>query len=374
MNFRDYNWKRIIVVAGVLAIVTFSLFFTNTVAKNIAAEEEQNIRIWAEATEQISNEEYSDLAFNIIEQNSNIPVVVVDKYDNIITYRNFDIAEGQEKKFFKRELKKIKQNRAPIIIKISETEEQYVYFGNSRILNQLSYFPIMQMVLIVLFLGLLLWFFSYEKRHEQDKVWVGLSKETAHQLGTPISSLSAWQEILKDTAPCSTVNEMGKDIDRLKIIADRFSKIGSKPKLEPADISAVVISGINYMKGRTSQRVEYKIINNLTNSEALICEPLLQWVIENLCKNAVDAMNGEGRITINMENSDDKIVIEINDSGKGIEKINFSTIFKPGFTTKKSGWGLGLSLAKRIIEEYHHGKIFVKQSEIGVGTTFRIEL
>lgn len=374
MKIRQVGWKRLIIVVSAMTIIVTSLLFTHNVANNIAEAEEQKMQVWAEATEQILKEDYSDLAFYIIEQNNSIPVIVADKDGNVVTYRNITPPEKNEEEFFRNELERIQGLREPIIIEISEDEVQYLYYDNSLILKSLKYYPLLQGVLIIMFLMLLIWAFRVEKKREEEKVWVGLSKETAHQLGTPISSLAAWLEILKTSVPSQSLDEMEKDVDRLKTIADRFSKVGSAPKLEIHDIRKVLEASVRYMKGRTSQRVVYDIIDNAQSSDVMMSEPLIQWVFENLSKNAVDAMEGEGTLTFRLFNEGEKVVVEVCDTGKGMEKNMFKQIFKPGFTTKKRGWGLGLSLVNRIITEYHKGKIFVKQSEVGKGTTFRIEL
>lgn len=374
MNISQIGWKKLIIVASALTIIVSSLLFTNNVAENIAEAEKQKIQVWAEATEQLLKEDYSDLAFFIIEQNNTIPVIVVDRDGNVVTYRNINPPEKNTKAFFNKEIERIKELREPIVIKISQDDVQYLYYDNSLILKSLKYYPLLQGILIVMFMLLLIWAFRVEKKREEEKVWVGLSKETAHQLGTPISSLAGWLEVLKMTYSSPNVEEMGKDVDRLKTIAERFSKVGSAPKLEMKDLREVIESSVRYMKGRTSQNVSYTIICNAENTNVMMSEPLMQWVFENLSKNAIDAMDGKGALTFNIFNKEKKVVVEVSDTGKGMEKKLFKQIFKPGFTTKKRGWGLGLSLVNRIITEYHKGKIFVKQSEINKGTTFCIEL
>lgn len=351
-------------------IVIASHIFALRIASNIAEAEKQRIQIWAEATEALLNDDYSDLAFNIVEQNDNIPIIIIDDNDSVVTFRNID-----EKKITGKLVENLKEKHEPIVIDISETENQYIIYDDSFILKSLRIFPTIQFILIIIFIGLLLWILSAEKRGVQDKLWVGLSRETAHQLGTPISSLSAWIELLKTTAPSETIDEMNKDVMRLQTIANRFSKIGSAPKLEPTDLPTVVCNAVEYMRRRTSNSVSYSIMDNTTNPTVALSEPLVQWVIENLCKNAVDAMAGAERMTIKIgiENTPGKICMEITDNGRGIDRRNFKKVFKPGFTTKKRGWGLGLSLAYRIINEYHHGEIFIKSSS-PAGTTFRIEL
>lgn len=374
MNLRQSGWKRILLAAGALVTVIASFIFTNSVARDIAEREEQNMFIWAEATRTILNDDYNDLAFTIIEQNNSIPLVVVDGAGNIVTYRNFTPPAQDEAEYFRRAINRIKDKRPPIIINISRTEQQYIYYDDSLILKSLSIFPIIQIILIILFIGLIVWIFRSERKSEENKVWVGLSKETAHQLGTPISSLAAWQEILKTTESHAIADEMERDIVRLKSIVDRFSKIGSTPKLTETNVTETVERSVEYMRSRTSRSITYTIDNQAGTIILPASEPLLRWVIENLCKNAVDAMNGQGSILVEMKTEDNRFVIELSDTGRGIEKRNFRRIFSPGYTTKSRGWGLGLSLSKRIIEEYHHGRIYVKRSEQNIGTTFRIEL
>jgi len=362
--------KRILLLITAVVIVIMTHIFAIRIAKNTAEAEKHRIQIWADATEDLLNDDYSDLAFEIVESNNNIPIIVIDDNDSVVTSRNIPEEEINAKM-----VENLKEKHEPIVINLSDTENQYILYDDSFILKSLKVFPTLQFILILVFIGLLFWILSAEKRSVQDKLWVGLSRETAHQLGTPISSLSAWLELLKATAPSETINEMDKDVNRLQMIANRFSKIGSKPKLEPADLPTIVDNAVEYMRRRTSDRVGYSIINNATNPTVNLSEPLIQWVIENLCKNAVDAMTGADvmHISIGIENTPGKICIEVSDTGRGIDRHNMRKVFKPGFTTKKRGWGLGLSLAHRIINDYHHGSIFVKSSS-PAGTTFRIEL
>ena len=279
--------------------------------------------------------------------------------------------------YYEKQIKRLKNTNPPIEIVLDEKSSQYIYYDNSNLLKMLEYFPYFQLSVIALFLTLVIWALSTDKRAEQDKLWAGLSKETAHQLGTPISSLMAWNEILKTKLGNNDmiVAEIDKDVERLKTITERFSKIGSIPELSEQDISQITAQSVEYMLNRTSKKITYSIDDSSTEHTCLISTPLFEWVIENLCKNAIDAMEGkEGTIDFELFNLEDSLIIEITDSGRGIERNKFKSIFEPGYTTKQRGWGLGLSLAKRIIEEYHHGKIFVKSSELGLGTTFRIEL
>lgn len=369
--------SRIPLIILAATIVGISIIFTNHLAGSIAKEEHRKMEIWAEATRHLLNDEYSDFIFNIIEQNENIPVIIVDDRDHYISARNFREPKTNVSQYYEKQIKRLKNTNPPIEIILDEKNRQYIYYDNSNLLKMLEYFPYLQLSLIALFLLLVIWAISTDKRAEQDKLWAGLSKETAHQLGTPISSLMAWNEILKTKLDNDDmiVSEIDKDVERLKIITERFSKIGSIPELSAQDISQITSQSVEYMLNRTSKKITYSVDDLSTHHTCLISIPLFEWVIENLCKNAIDAMEGkEGNIDFELFNLEDSLIIEITDSGRGIERNKFKSIFEPGYTTKQRGWGLGLSLAKRIIEEYHHGKIFVKSSELGLGTTFRIEL
>ena len=369
--------SRIGLILFAATIIVISLIFTDKLAASLAREEHRKMEIWAEATRLLLNDEYSDFIFNIIEQNENIPVIIVDDRDRYISARNFREPKINVSQYYEKQIKRLKNTNPPIEIVLDEKSSQYIYYDNSNLLKMLEYFPYFQLSVIALFLTLVIWALSTDKRAEQDKLWAGLSKETAHQLGTPISSLMAWNEILKTKLGNNDmiVAEIYKDIERLKTITERFSKIGSIPELSEQDISQITAQSVEYMLNRTSKKITYSIDDSSTEHTCLISTPLFEWVIENLCKNAIDAMEGkEGTIDFELFNLEDSLIIEITDSGRGIERNKFKSIFEPGYTTKQRGWGLGLSLAKRIIEEYHHGKIFVKSSELGLGTTFRIEL
>lgn len=369
--------SRIWLIILAAVIVGISIIFTNHLAGAIAKEEHRKMETWAEATRLLLNDEYSDFIFHIIEQNENIPVIIVDDRDRYISARNFNEPKTNVEQYYEKQIQRLKNTNPPIEIILDENTSQYIYYDNSNLLKMLEYFPYIQLSIIALFLMLVIWAISTDKRAEQDKLWAGLSKETAHQLGTPISSLMAWNEILKTKIGENDIiiSEINKDIERLKIITERFSKIGSIPELSQQNISVITEQAVNYMLNRTSKKITYSVEDSSTEHTCLISTPLFEWVIENLCKNAIDAMEGkEGNIDFELFNQEDYLIIEITDSGRGIERNKFKSIFEPGYTTKQRGWGLGLSLAKRIIEEYHHGKIFVKSSELGLGTTFRIEL
>lgn len=369
--------SRIPLIILAATIVGISIIFTNHLAGAIAKEEQRKMETWAEATRLLLNDEYSDFIFHIIEQNENIPVIIVDDRDRYISARNFNEPKTNVEQYYEKQIQRLKNTNPPIEIVLDENTSQYIYYDNSNLLKMLEYFPYIQLSIIALFLMLVIWAISTDKRAEQDKLWAGLSKETAHQLGTPISSLMAWNEILKTKIGENDIiiSEINKDIERLKIITERFSKIGSIPELSQQNISVITEQAVNYMLNRTSKKITYSVEDSSTEHTCLISTPLFEWVIENLCKNAIDAMEGkEGNIDFELFNQEDTLIIEITDSGRGIERNKFKSIFEPGYTTKQRGWGLGLSLAKRIIEEYHNGKIFVKSSELGLGTTFRIEL
>jgi len=292
-----------------------------------------------------------------------------------MSWRNLDSASvANNPEFLQIKLKEMKGIHPPIEIPIADGKKQYIYFENSILIDLLSFYPLMQLCIIGLFIIISYFAFSSSRNAEQNQVWVGMSKETAHQLGTPLSSLIGWVEYLKTIGlEESIVSELEKDVKRLETITDRFSKIGSKPVFEEVDLTVTVNSIINYLRSRISDKVSVVVKVNGPVSTA-ICVPLFEWVIENITKNAVDAMNGNGTITIELNKTDEQVFIDITDTGSGMTKTQFSKVFKPGYTTKKRGWGLGLSLVKRIVEEYHDGKIYVKNSEIGKGTTFRIEL
>lgn len=365
--------------AVALGIVAASLVFSNRLVARLEADQRQKMEIWAEAMRQFVQADMDapniDFIWKIIEENNNIPVLIVDANGQFVTARNFDEPATKVDEFYAAVYAQLKEKQQPIEIVITDAEPQYIYYDDSITLKQLQLFPYVQLGIIAVFVALVVAALAVAKRSEQNRVWVGLSKETAHQLGTPISSLMAWNEVLKSNYPNETMfDEMGNDIDRLKTIAERFSKIGSKPVLTPCSVNEVVQRSVDYMRRRASQMVQFEV-DNKAACENSLCVPLFEWVVENLCKNALDAMDGKGKITVVVGKTDkNRTFIDIADTGKGIDKRRFKTVFRPGYTTKQRGWGLGLPLAKRIVETYHGGKIFVKQSELGKGTTFRILL
>ena len=369
-----------IVVAVLIAIV--SVFVSNSLIKKLAQEERLKMEIWSEAMriltmDNANMDDYEkdvSLELKIIEGNTTIPVILCDDEGIIGPYLNIEIPEKEdENDFLKKKINEFGSRKAPIVIDLGDMN-QYLYYDDSLILKRLEIFPYAQLSVVFIFIMIAFLALASTKKAEQNKVWVGLSKETAHQLGTPISSLIAWVEYLKTKEVDTTyLIEMDKDVKRLEIIADRFSKIGSNPNLQPININDAIQTSCGYLENRISSKV--KMIIQPTNQPLLVFinDSLFSWVIENLTKNAADAMNGKGRITYTIGEKGGKVWIDVTDTGKGIPKSKFKTIFNPGFTTKARGWGLGLSLVKRIIESYPGGKIYVKNSEIGQGTTFRIE-
>ena len=375
--------KIILVVAAVLIAVA-SLFISQYLVRDLSIEERHKMEVWAEAMRSFSNaDENTDLnlVLKVIDENNTIPVIVLDRNDVATTFRNIDLkGENYEDSMAYATMKGTAMKRAGNAIKIYLDEEGKgdfinVCYDDSVMIKRLSSWPYIQLGIVMVFVVIAIFALLTSKRAEQNKVWVGLSKETAHQLGTPISSLMAWTEILKESYPDDELlPELDKDVKRLQLIADRFSKIGSLPELAPSSLTEVMTHVVDYMNRRTSAKV--RMVTDFPSDDVIvdINASLFEWVVENLCKNAVDAMEGEGMITLHVEQDETKAVVEVADTGKGIRKKDIRHVFTPGFTTKKRGWGLGLSLAKRIVEEYHRGRIFVKNSEVGKGTTFRIEL
>ncbi len=347
----------------------------------MAKEERKSVELWAKAEQKLasidinSNEDITFLLY-VVNKNTTIPIIITDSLDNIGDTRNIAFTEKNKDKVLLRELHKMKEENEPIKIIVSESETQYLYYRDSILLENLKYYPLVQFAVVFLFIVVAYIAFNSSRNSEQNQVWVGMSKETAHQLGTPISSLMAWVELLKmQNIDENLIQEFEKDTQRLEKITERFSKIGSIPELVPTDVSETIRSTVEYLKTRSSGKVKF-ILDFDTDREfiAPINASLFSWVIENLCKNAIDAMNNNGTIQVSIAEKNEQLSIEVSDTGKGISKAYFKTVFQPGFTTKKRGWGLGLSLAKRIVENYHKGKIFLKQSEINKGTTFKIIL
>lgn len=375
---------KIILVVAAIAIAVVSLVASNILTKDLARQERTKMEVWAEAMRALSQaDENTDLALvlKVLNDNNTIPVVVLDNDENVTDFRNVVINAKNYKDsllYISDMAKRLKSNKQNIRIQLSDASNEYidVCYDDSLMLKRLALYPYVQLGVVMLFVVVAIFALLTSKRAEQNKVWVGLSKETAHQLGTPISSLMAWTTILKETYPDDDLlPEMDKDVKRLQLIADRFSKIGSLPEAVPVSLSEVLDHVIDYMDRRTSKTIQLKKVFPADDIIIRLNASLFEWVIENLCKNAVDAMGGEsGTITLRVETVGERVIVEVSDTGKGIKKKDMRNVFRPGFTTKSRGWGLGLSLAKRIVEEYHNGRIFVKSSELGKGTTFRIEL
>lgn len=357
-----------------MIIVAISVLFTNNLARTLQDEEKKNMSIWADATRQLilaDNDADIDFVSSIIEKNTTIPVYICDENGKVLASRNVEGSSAPQI------LKSSNQaHHGPIELKIDEATTQYIYWDDSSLLTKLRYVPYAQFALILIFITISVFVMTTAQRSEQNRLWVGLSKETAHQLGTPISSLNAWQQLLADQYPNDEyVPQMKRDIDRLQMIADRFQKIGSEPALQAENIIPVLQNAVAYMRARISNRVTIDD-SCLSGVERVVMlnAPLLQWVVENLLKNAVDAISGNGSIVFQLHENEHDVMIDIADTGKGIDAKTQRRIFEPGFTSKERGWGLGLPLAKRIVEQYHGGKLLLKSSQTGVGTTFRIVL
>lgn len=408
-DIRRYGRLLFFAVAAVVALIFLSV--SNRLVKDLAAQERERMELWADATKEIISQldaEFAapgesvsdsvaasdyvpatnvDFLLKIINGNTTIPVLLTDDDGNILNYRNFELPEPVDslnpmdlseanRQFLQERLDVLSKGSNVIHITIAPDLQQHLYYEDSTLLKRLSYYPYIQLLVMIFFLVVVYFAVLSTKKAEQNKVWVGLSKETAHQLGTPISSLMAWMELLPEMGvDPDTIAEMSKDVTRLSTIASRFSKIGSKPQMEHVNLVDVVTHATSYMATRISGRISLSTDIKYARLPVKACPPLFEWVMENLIKNAVDAMDGAGRIAVEVGLlSPRKAYIDVSDTGKGIPRKNFKTVFNPGFTSKKRGWGLGLTLAKRIIEQYHAGRIFVKSSTPGVGTTFRIEL
>ncbi|MBQ0089705.1 MAG: HAMP domain-containing histidine kinase [Prevotellaceae bacterium] len=372
-------------ISCALIIAIISLIFSHFLVKDLEKDAKEKMSVWAEAMHTLNNaDEYTDmnLVLKIINTNNTIPVAVLNRKGDIMMHRNIDDIPNNPQDsviYIQKEVNSMKIHGYSLKIDYptETTTDDFleIIYDDSSVMKRLQIYPYIQIAVLTIFILAIIFSIIWLQRAEQNRLWVGLSKETAHQLGTPISSLMAWNEILKDNYPDEPIiNEINKDVDRLNLIAERFSKIGSKPDSQEKDLNTIIIHVAAYISKRSSEKV--KISCNLPSTPVMIKmnAPLFEWVIENLCKNAIDAMSGNGNIIITAHEIKNLVIIEVSDTGKGIAKNRFKSVFSPGYTTKSRGWGLGLSLAKRIIEHYHNGKIFVKKSELGKGTTFRIEL
>jgi len=371
-------WKLLLLI-GAVTIGFFTLIYTDDLTNDLKEEERKSIQIWMQAIRQITDSEEGDaelgLTLEVMRLNTTIPIILVDAHSEIIFHRNLDLPKNNEDKVLKQELKRMKYSE-PFVIDLGDGEMQYLYYDDSVLIKKLEWFPIVQLSVVALFILIAYVAFNGARKAEQDQVWVGMSKETAHQLGTPTSSMLGWVDLLKmKDENMDIAQELEKDVERLQVITDRFSKIGSKPELTEQLLLPVVEDIVNYLKRRIAANVHINIDEGDTPYLLVkINKVLFQWVLENLCKNAVDAIKGSGQVDVILRNANKHVEIDIRDSGKGLHRSQYKAVFKPGYTTKLRGWGLGLSLAKRIVEGYHGGKLFVKESEIGRGTTFRITL
>ena len=376
-------------LVAAVGVVALFLWVSDSLVRDLSDQERARMQIWADATRQIASADTDadlDFLLSIIKGNKTIPVILVDDNDRILDHLNFDLPEANDtlppwelspvnEAYLRHRLEDLKHGTNVIHIIIAPGENQHLYYEDSLLLRRLSLYPYIQLLVMIAFVVVVYYAVTASKRAEQNKVWVGLSKETAHQLGTPISSLMAWVELLPGYGvDPEVVKEMNKDVQRLSTIASRFGKIGSPPTMERADLNEVVGHAADYMRSRISSAVDFTIDLCPGKLEVMLTVPLMEWVMENLIKNAVDAMEAHGRLSVTTLREGANAVVEVTDSGRGIPRKNFKTVFNPGYTTKKRGWGLGLTLAKRIVEEYHHGHIFVKSSEPGLATTFRITL
>ena len=377
-----FNWRTVLALIAIL-IVSGTIIYSQYLAKKIAREEKQKVEEWVKAGQSlISSPENSDtrLASFILTENKSVPIIWTNERDSILEYVNLDSAKAaQSKSYVEKKLSQFKSLHSKPIEWIDPNDSTRVnryYYGESKLLNEVRYYPIVQLCIVVLFIIITFLSLRSSYRSVQNQVWTGMAKETAHQLGTPVSSLEGWVEMLKETKGNEKiVHELEKDVDRLRLVSDRFGKIGSTPQLEDIDLVKQISNMVDYMRKRAAGKIVFSInINGPQQIQAKVSAPLFDWVIENLLKNALDSMEGKGSIGVGITDEKNTVTIDITDTGKGISKQNIARVFKPGFTTKKRGWGLGLSLSRRIIQQYHKGEIFVKQSEIGKGTTFRIVL
>ncbi len=374
------NWRTLIALIAIL-IASGTIFYSQYLARKIEKDERIKVEQWVEASKSILdvNNTETKLAFKIIKDNIDIPIIQTDEKENILGYVNLDTLKvKKDKNYLDKQLKRLRAANNPVIYTdpLDSLKINKYYYGHTRLLNEVRYYPIVQLCIVALFIAITLLSLQSSFRSAQNQVWAGMAKETAHQLGTPVSSLEGWVEMLKENPASEKIaHELEKDVNRLRLVSDRFGKIGSTPHLEPHDVVPQVKNMVDYMRKRATGKITFSL-NTHGNGTlvAPVSPPLFDWVIENLLKNALDAMEGKGSIAVDMTEEKDAVIIDVADTGKGISKQNISKVFKPGFTTKKRGWGLGLSLSKRIIEQYHKGYLSVKHSEPCKGTTFRIVL
>lgn len=376
-----YNRVKWNVIIGLVAILIFSsLLFTNRLVKELSVEERKKIELWAEGMKQLSDLENTNkdisFVFEVIQNNATVPVILTDDKDSVLSYRNIPFNKIDSPEKANKVISAMKNSHVPIQVTLLDGKKNFIYYKDSSTLLRLTYYPYVLISIIFFFIIIIYYAFSQARRAEQNRIWIGLAKETAHQLGTPTSSLLACLEILREGGNGRTVAaELEKDILRLEKIADRFSKIGSTPSLEHQNIINIINKTTDYLKSRVSNKIIFNIIYDKTESIAIpVNSTLIEWVVENIVRNAVDAISGEGEIMFDIQDNIQVVYIDITDNGKGIHKSKHKKVFEAGYSTKSRGWGLGLTLSKRIIEEYHKGKIFINFSEVNKGTSFRIVL
>ncbi len=394
LDFYQNNTNLKWVVLGISVLISIgSIYYTNVLVDQLKERERQQVQLYAKAIEFFANDEGTSgdvnfIAQEILFQNNSIPIIQIDEKRKILSIRNIDVKEKWTEKrketFLANEMSMMGKSYDPIRVTLRDPQTgetfgtQYIYYKNSFLLTQLIAYPFVQLSVIAIFAFISYLAFSYSRAAEQNQVWVGLAKETAHQLGTPISSLMAWAEVIRDYPELKEkgiVEELEKDIQKLRMVTERFSSIGSVPVLKKENVVFLINNVVNYLRPRVSSKIKMEVFTLSDNISANVHAPLFEWVIENLCKNAVDAMGNSGTIAIKiLRGNEGKVFIDISDTGKGIPRSKIQMVFRPGFTTKKRGWGLGLTLAQRIVDTYHNGKIFVKASEENQGTTFRIAL
>lgn len=372
---KRHLWNILLLIFAII-IGTGSLFYTRDLIGRLKEEEKKKAELWADAQRRLVSSDDFEFLFRIIEDNNTVPVILVDYQDNIISHRNIPAGIASDTTALMRELRRMEKRNEPIPVDLGNGIYNYIYYRESSLLRQLRIYPYLQLMVILMFIAVSYVAFNSSRMAEQNQVWVGLSRETAHQLGTPASSLSAWAEIIRERYPGTDIAvELSADVERLGRVAERFSLIGSKPKLQPWELPGLITNTIEYLRKRVASTVSIGFSDNTSGCNEIPLNPvLLGWVIENLVKNGVDAMKGNGDIEIKLTETETEAVIDVSDTGRGIPRKDFKTIFKPGYSTRERGWGLGLSLSKRIVEDYHKGRIFVSTSEPGRGSCLRIVL
>ena len=375
-----FNWRTGLAIIAI-SIVTGTIFYSRYLARKIARDEKEKVEQWVEASNSLFDPSITDtrLPYKIISDNDDIPIIWTNEKDSIIDHKNLDSVKALNPSYVEKKMKDFKLQNPAIewIDPRDPTKRNRYYYGESKLLKEVRYYPLVQLFIVGLFIIVTLLALRSSYRSVQNQVWAGMAKETAHQLGTPVSSLEGWVEMMKEKPEThkKIVQELEKDVSRLRLVSDRFGKIGSSPQLEELDVVKQITNMVDYIRKRSPGSVSFSInTHGAKVIPVMISAPLFDWVIENLLKNALDAMEGKGAINISIQNADKSVTIDVTDTGKGISSQHINQVFNPGFTTKKRGWGLGLSLSRRIIEQYHKGQIFVKQSEVGKGTTFRIIL